>query len=241
MNVTDCLVEFDTTIRSRYLHDTDSIGHPHTMIIAHIAASKSEDAYNTFMAKGGMSVSKYPFDTLFGAAQARLAAMANPQAVYICCDGACSGNGVSASARGGWGFVLARHNVQGASGLDGVMILGYGGEKPTTNNRMEMSAVISALAQLPEGDAPILVESDSKYVIQGCTEWRANWERRGMRTAAGKPVENQDLWVSLWKLIDARKVSFQWVKGHSGYVPNEVADMLAVQGANEMRSAAEAA
>lgn len=136
------------------------------------------------------------------------------------CDGACSGNGVKENAPGGWGAVL----LQG-----GQVLLGKGGSGSTTNNRMELTAAIEGLRQLPAG-TPVVVRTDSQYVIKGCTEWRRGWVRNGMKNSKGQAVANPDLWAQLWQSVDRLKVSFEWVRGHSGNPGNELADQLAMMG-----------
>ena len=105
--------------------------------------------------------------------------------------------------------------------------LGRGVSFHTTNNKMELSAAIESLAQTPVGGT-VLVRTDSQYVIKGATEWRAGWVRNGMRNSKKEPVANADLWMALWAEVDARKVTFEWVRGHNGDPGNELADKLAV-------------
>lgn len=136
------------------------------------------------------------------------------------CDGACQGNGRD-NAPGGWGFALV--------GVTGLSLMGRGGERGTTNNRMEMTAAIELLRQLPPG-VKVLVQTDSQYVIKGCGEWRAGWARRGMKNSKGEAVANPELWRMLWAEADARKVTWKWVKGHSGHPGNDLVDCLAVSG-----------
>lgn len=134
--------------------------------------------------------------------------------VEIYTDGACSGN----PGPGGWGAVLRWNGHEKELS---------GGEAETTNNRMEMMAVIEALGALKK---PSVVDlyTDSKYVMQGITEWLAGWKARGWRTAAKKPVKNQDLWERIDSAIATHEVTFHWVKGHAGHPENERADRLAV-------------
>jgi len=134
-------------------------------------------------------------------------------------DGACRGN----PGPGGWGVVLR-------SG-DSERLL-HGGERDTTNNRMELMAAIEALAALKE-PCRINLYTDSQYVRNGITEWLPNWVRRGWRTASRKPVKNQDLWQRLSTLADGHQVEWHWVKGHAGHPGNELADALANQGLEE--------
>jgi len=135
--------------------------------------------------------------------------------VIIYTDGACSGN----PGPGGWGSVL--------------MYKGHrrelsGGETDTTNNRMEMMAVIKALEMLKR-PCNITLHTDSTYVMKGMTEWLEGWKKRNWRTAGRKPVKNVDLWQRLETAIDAHQVKWVWVKGHSGVPENERADFLATQ------------
>jgi ribonuclease HI len=135
----------------------------------------------------------------------------NPVLIYT--DGACRGN----PGPGGWGVVL---NFQGVTKEL------FGGESETTNNRMELTAAISALEALTK---PCKVElySDSKYVLQGITEWLPNWKKRGWRTANKGAVKNEDLWRRLDAARERHQVEWHWVKGHSGHDGNERADKLA--------------
>ena len=134
-------------------------------------------------------------------------------------DGACRGN----PGPGGWG-VLLRY---GANEREI-----WGGESQTTNNRMELLAAISALDALRRR-CRVELYTDSQYVRKGITEWLANWKRKGWKTAAGKPVKNQDLWMRLDAAAARHDVSWHWVKGHSGHPENERADALANRGIDE--------
>ena len=134
-------------------------------------------------------------------------------------DGACRGN----PGPGGWGVVL--RNGENEKHLSG-------GEPDTTNNRMELTAAIEALAALKE-PCRVNLYTDSKYVRNGITEWLPNWIKRGWRTAAKKSVKNQDLWERLSALAEAHEVDWHWVKGHAGHPENELADALANQGLEE--------
>lgn len=140
--------------------------------------------------------------------------------VEIYTDGACRGN----PGPGGWGASL-RYNGQ-QKDL-------YGSETETTNNRMELMAVIQALESLTRPCA-VKVYTDSKYVLEGMTKWLPGWKKRGWKTAAKKPVKNVELWQRLDTAVQANDVSWQWVKGHSGHDGNEYADMLANRGIDEM-------
>lgn len=142
--------------------------------------------------------------------------------VELFTDGACRGN----PGPGGWGAILRCNGTEKEL---------YGGAKQTTNNRMEMTAVIEGLTQLKR-PCDVVVTTDSKYVMQGMTEWLANWKRRGWKTAANKPVKNVELWRTLDELVSRHRVQWQWIKGHSGHPENERADTLANIGIDEMLS-----
>ncbi|MBT9568278.1 MAG: ribonuclease HI [Thiobacillus sp.] len=140
----------------------------------------------------------------------------NADTIYIYSDGACKGN----PGRGGWGALL----VSNAHSKEIC-----GGEVNTTNNRMEMMAVIRALESLKQ-PSTVEVHTDSQYVQKGISEWMAGWKRRNWRTADGKPVKNQDLWLQLDALSQLHTIKWKWVKGHAGHPENERADALANQG-----------
>lgn len=137
--------------------------------------------------------------------------------IVIYTDGGCSGN----PGPGGWGAVIL---------ADGKELRLSGGEHNTTNNRMELMAAISALsavANTPDfNNRPVSVYADSQYVKNGITSWITNWKKNGWRTAAKKPVLNQDLWQKLDALNSSLNVSWNWVKGHAGIEYNEVCDQL---------------
>ena len=135
--------------------------------------------------------------------------------ITIYTDGACSGN----PGPGGWGAILMWNGHEKEIS---------GGEAETTNNRMEMMAVIKALEALKKENSPVTIYTDSKYVKQGVEEWLAGWKARGWKSASKKPVKNQDLWEQIDSLIQAHTVKFVWVKGHSGDEFNERVDKLAV-------------
>lgn len=141
--------------------------------------------------------------------------------VEIFTDGACRGN----PGPGGWGALLRY-------GKNEKKI--YGGDKLTTNNRMELLAAIQALESLKE-PSRVTLTTDSEYVRQGITSWMSGWKKRGWKTANKKPVKNVDLWQSLEKASDAHQVDWMWVKGHSGHRENEIADQLANQGIDELK------
>lgn len=138
--------------------------------------------------------------------------------VTIHTDGACIKN---PGGPGGWGFVVER---KGQPRLEAC-----GGEPATTNNRMELMAVIAALESL-EGPHKVTLFTDSKYVQQGITAWIHGWRRNGWRTWDGQPVKNRDLWVRLDDAQAKHMVKFKWCKGHNGNPMNELADHLANQG-----------
>ncbi len=140
--------------------------------------------------------------------------------VEIYTDGACRGN----PGPGGWGGWLKY--------ADAEKFL-YGGEQETTNNRMELMAAIQAL-EILKYPCRIKLYSDSKYVLQGITEWMANWKKRGWKTAAKKPVKNEDLWRRLDEVMQKHTINWTWVKGHSGNIGNEKADQLANQGIDSL-------
>jgi ribonuclease HI len=110
----------------------------------------------------------------------------------------------------------------------------YGGERQTTNNRMELMAVIQGLKALKR-PSRVRITTDSQYVKQGITQWIHNWKRNGWKTAARKPVKNADLWQALDAESVKHRVEWHWVKGHAGHVENELADRLANQGIEETR------
>ena len=137
------------------------------------------------------------------------------EGVIIYTDGGCSGN----PGPGGWAFVL-RFGARET--------LGSGGEANTTNNRMELRAVIASLeeAERSAPGAPVLVNTDSQYVKNGIGSWIANWKRNGWRTADKKPVKNKELWEEL-DAVNARvKPTFFWVHGHTGVEGNERCDSM---------------
>ena len=142
------------------------------------------------------------------------------EVVRIYTDGACKGN----PGPGGWGAILR---------MDGREKELFGGEAQTTNNRMEMTAVIRALEAL-KGPCEVEVYTDSQYVQKGISEWLPAWKRRGWRTADKKPVKNADLWKELERVAGAHRVTWHWVKGHAGHPENERADALANRGVEEI-------
>lgn len=140
--------------------------------------------------------------------------------VEIYTDGACRGN----PGPGGWGAVLiaGKHRKRL-----------YGGERETTNNRMELTAAIEALNAL-KGRRRVILHTDSKYVKEGIESWMKNWKARGWKTANKKPVKNQDLWQALDAAVGRHDLSWKWVKGHAGHPGNEEADALANRAIDEL-------
>ena len=141
--------------------------------------------------------------------------------VKIFTDGACSGN----PGPGGWGAILRWNGTEKEL---------KGGEPDTTNNRMELMAAIQALEALNRGVKADLY-TDSTYVQKGISEWIHAWKKRGWKTAAKKPVKNEDLWRPLDDAIARHDVKWHWVKGHAGHAENERADELARMGLEEAR------
>ena len=140
----------------------------------------------------------------------------NAETIYIYSDGACKGN----PGPGGWGALLVSSGHRKEIS---------GGEPNTTNNRMEMTAVIRALESLKR-PSTVEVHTDSQYVQKGISEWMSGWKRRNWHTADGKPVKNQDLWLQLDALSQLHRIEWKWVRGHAGHPENERADALANQG-----------
>ena len=133
--------------------------------------------------------------------------------VDIFTDGACSGN----PGPGGWGAILrtGEHEKELS-----------GGDRATTNNRMELTAVIRGLEALKRSSA-VTIHTDSRYVMDGLTQWLPKWKKNGWKTADKKPVKNEDLWRELDALCAKHELQWQWVRGHSGHPENERADALA--------------
>ena len=136
-------------------------------------------------------------------------------------DGACSGN----PGPGGWGAILryGKHEKELS-----------GGKERTTNNQMELMAVIKGLAQLKE-ECEVTIYTDSQYVIDGITKYIHNWKQKGWKTTNKKPVKNKELWEELDIETQKHKILWQWVKGHSGHPENERADKLAVDAIEQFR------
>lgn len=143
-------------------------------------------------------------------------------AIEIYTDGACKGN----PGPGGWGVLLKSKGTQKEM---------FGGELLTTNNRMEMTAVIQALSALKR-PCQVTLHADSQYVLKGITEWLAGWKARSWKTAARQPVKNVDLWQQLDALVYSagHQIDWRWVKGHDGDPGNEHADALANRGVEQV-------
>ena len=142
--------------------------------------------------------------------------------VHVWTDGACKGN----PGPGGWGVLMRSGHHEKTL---------HGGETNTTNNRMEIMAVIQALQALKRR-CRVIVHTDSQYVQKGMTEWLAGWKRRDWRTADKKPVKNADLWQQLDALVQQHEVQWRWVRGHAGDPGNERADELANLGVQALSS-----
>ncbi len=140
--------------------------------------------------------------------------------VEIFTDGACRGN----PGPGGWGVLLRYRDREKTL---------HGGERETTNNRMELRAAIEGLRALKH-PCRVTLTTDSVYVKNGITSWLAGWKAKGWRTAGRKPVKNIDLWQALDELNQRHEVEWRWVKGHSGHRENEIADELANRGIDEL-------
>ncbi len=140
--------------------------------------------------------------------------------IEIFTDGACRGN----PGPGGWGVLLRYQGKERTL---------HGGEAETTNNRMELMAAIIGLESL-QGSYRVTLTTDSKYVTNGITDWIENWKKKAWKTAAKKPVKNEDLWRRLDEVSQQHEINWQWVKGHSGHRENELVDALANQGIDEL-------
>ena len=140
--------------------------------------------------------------------------------ISIFTDGACRGN----PGPGGWSVLIL---------LEGEEITLYGGENSTTNNQMEMMAAIKALEYFREKKSIELV-TDSSYLKDGIEKWIHGWKKNGWKTSAKKPVKNQELWMKIDTLNHFHEVQWKWVKGHSGHRENEIADLLANKGIDEL-------
>ncbi|MDB3935559.1 ribonuclease HI [Granulosicoccus sp.] len=135
-------------------------------------------------------------------------------------DGACRGN----PGPGGWGALLRKGSHEKEL---------WGGALDTTNNRMEMTAVIESLKALKK-PSEVVLTTDSQYVRKGITEWIVGWKKRNWMTAAKQPVKNVDLWKEIDVLASKHTVDWRWVKGHSGHAENELVDQLANRGIDEL-------
>jgi ribonuclease HI len=144
----------------------------------------------------------------------------NADSVIIYCDGACSGN----PGPGGWGAII--------KSADGVQELS-GGESKTTNNRMEMQALLGALEQVPDA-REIRIVTDSEYLSKGITQWMKGWKRNGWKTKSKQPVKNRELWEAIDAALEEKKFSLEWVKGHAGHPENERCDELAREAIGKM-------
>jgi ribonuclease HI len=144
----------------------------------------------------------------------------NENTVEVFTDGACRGN----PGPGGWGAILRFKGKEKEL---------YGGEKETTNNRMELMAAIRAMESLTR-PCHVHLTTDSQYVMKGITEWMAGWKKRGWKTAGKQPVKNVDLWQQLDKALAPHQVEWKWVRGHTGHAENERADQLANKGIDEL-------
>lgn len=146
----------------------------------------------------------------------------NRTRVEIFSDGACRGN----PGPGGWGAILRFGDAEREL---------LGSEPETTNNRMELTAVLAALRELNR-PCRVAITTDSKYVMDGVKQWMVNWKRNGWRTAARKPVKNRDLWEALDAELARHEVHWTWVKGHAGHPENERADRLANSAIDRMQA-----
>lgn len=142
--------------------------------------------------------------------------------VELFTDGACSGN----PGPGGWGALLRFKGTEKELS---------GAEPDTTNNRMELMAAIEGLKAVKR-TCDVTLYTDSKYVLQGMTEWMDGWKSRGWKTADKKPVKNQDLWMALDEQVNRHHIKWQWVKGHNGHIENERVDELARMAIKDMLS-----
>jgi ribonuclease HI len=148
-------------------------------------------------------------------------AVAPKKLVEVFTDGACSGN----PGPGGWGAILRYQGIEKE-------LMGY--DPQTTNNKMELIAVVKALQAIKE-PCRVIVHTDSRYVRDGITSWLHNWKRNGWRTSAKEPVKNQELWQTLEHAAQRHEVDWRWVKGHDGHPENERCDALAREAIRQHR------
>ena len=141
--------------------------------------------------------------------------------IKVYTDGACKGN----PGPGGWGALIINNSEKKEI---------YGGENETTNNRMELSAVIEALKAIDSQACPLTIFTDSTYVLKGMTEWIKGWKNNNWIASNKKPVKNKDLWLILDSLVSLYKIEWVWVKGHSGHPENDRADFLANLGVGQV-------
>ena len=141
-------------------------------------------------------------------------------ALKIYTDGGCKGN----PGPGGWAYVIIMQTFQG----ENIIAQEKGGAKNTTNNKMELTAVIGALKKLKTMSVPrqVTVYTDSQYVQKGISEWIKKWKRNSWRTSDRRPVKNQELWIELDSLIGDFLINWQWIKGHAGNEYNELCDQM---------------
>jgi ribonuclease HI len=142
--------------------------------------------------------------------------------VYIYTDGACRGN----PGPGGWGVILRYNDTDKEY---------FGGEDDTTNNRMEMTAIIEALQHLKRS-CKVSLHTDSRYVIDGITKWISGWKKKNWKTSKNQPVKNEDLWKKMDTLVKQHDIDWNWVKGHAGHIENERADELANMGVDSLNN-----
>lgn len=152
----------------------------------------------------------------------------NSNIVEIYTDGACRGN----PGPGGWGASLRFTPSDNTDTSEQIQKDLYGFQAETTNNQMELMAVIQGLESLKRS-CPVKIYTDSKYVLDGITKWMPNWKLKGWKTAAKKPVKNVELWKRLDAVVQEHDVTWQWVKGHAGDEGNECADALANRAIDE--------
>ena len=142
--------------------------------------------------------------------------------ILLFTDGCCLGN----PGPGGWACLIKK---------DGKEVLLKGGEPQTTNNRMELLAVIKGLEALSNSDE-VTIFTDSEYVLKGATEWLKNWKKKGFKTSSGKPVKNRDLWEKLDRLLNKKSITWVKVKAHSGHEENELVDRIAKEEAAKWKT-----